>query len=163
MSRSSSSTAYNNAEHGSHGDDADKPPPPPPAAAAGGGSDKGHAQPVSPQENKAAVMDDEDCNKQPRSMLAEAIERGGLSGWASYLTFYWAGPFLSLGSSRTIKEEDLEGIFKTHRRYVLGNFECVVVYVASGPQGGVHLRRDYSTRADLVARVPETYSVPINR
>lgn len=39
--------------------------------------------------------------------------------WGSYLTFSWAGSFLSLGSTVTLKEEHLEGTYKKHERYRL--------------------------------------------
>lgn len=54
---------------------------------------------------------------QPNRM-AEVIERGGILGWGSYLTFAWAGPFLKLGSTVTLKTEHLEGIYKTFKRCV---------------------------------------------
>ncbi|CBN77893.1 conserved unknown protein [Ectocarpus siliculosus] len=46
--------------------------------------------------------------------MAEALQRGGILGWGSYLTFAWAGPFLKLGSTVTLKEEHLEGIYHKH-------------------------------------------------
>ncbi|CAN0183138.1 unnamed protein product [Ectocarpus sp. 12 AP-2014] len=46
--------------------------------------------------------------------MAEAMQRGGILGWGSYLTFAWAGPFLKLGSTVTLKEEHLEGIYHKH-------------------------------------------------
>lgn len=57
--------------------------------------------------------------QQPNRM-AEAMDRGGILGWASYLTFAWAGPFLKLGSTVTLRTEHLEGIYKTFARCVFG-------------------------------------------
>lgn len=54
--------------------------------------------------------------KEPRCPVEEAVERGFFWGWASYLTFYWAGPFLTLGASRTLTEKDLLGIGKEQKR-----------------------------------------------
>ena len=52
-------------------------------------------------------------NLRPNRM-SEAMAAGR---WGSYLTFSWAGSFLSLGSAVTIKEEHLEGTYKKHERY----------------------------------------------
>lgn len=52
-------------------------------------------------------------NLRPNRM-GEAIAAGR---WGSYLTFSWAGSFLSLGSTVTIKEEHLEGTYEKHERY----------------------------------------------
>lgn len=38
--------------------------------------------------------------------------------WGSHLTFSWAGSFLWLGSTVTIKEEHLEATYKNHERWV---------------------------------------------
>lgn len=64
----------------------------------------------------SSLSQDNEAGNRNRSCLADAIERGGLSGWASYLTFAWAGPFLKLGSTVTLKVEDLDGIYKEHER-----------------------------------------------
>jgi len=58
---------------------------------------------------------DEEDN-QSRNGMQEAIDRGGLFGCFSLLTFSWAGPFLRLGASRTLEENDLDGIYKYHKR-----------------------------------------------
>lgn len=68
----------------------------------GNGEDEGGHDPPAVQPNR----------------MAEAMERGGILGWASYLTFAWAGPFLKLGSTVTLKTEHLEGIYKTFKRSV---------------------------------------------
>ena len=69
--------------------------------------------------------DENEGGKQNRSALADAIERGGLVGWASFLTFSWAGPFLKLGSTVTLKIDDLDGICEAHKRCVwIGVFAC---------------------------------------
>lgn len=60
--------------------------------------------------------------KPPGNRMAEAMERGGILGWGSYLTFAWAGPFLRLGSKVTLKEENLEGIYKTYKRCVAPSY-----------------------------------------
>ncbi len=52
----------------------------------------------------------------PPNRMQETMDRGGILGWASYLTFAWAGPFLKLGSTTTLKEEHLEEIYKTFKR-----------------------------------------------
>ena len=54
---------------------------------------------------------------QPNRMAA-ALEKGGILGWGSYLTFSWAGPFLKLGSTVTLTVDHLEGIYKTYKRFV---------------------------------------------
>ncbi|CAM9886717.1 unnamed protein product [Scytosiphon promiscuus] len=84
--------------------------------------------PVMPQKHKVVEEEEQDEREiegeqeqdgPPRNRMAEAIERGGILGWGSYLTFAWAGPFLKLGSSVTLKEEHLEGIYKTYKsRYL---------------------------------------------
>ncbi|CAM9346350.1 unnamed protein product, partial [Ectocarpus sp. 8 AP-2014] len=57
--------------------------------------------------------------QQPDNRLAAAMKRGGIMGWGSYLTFAWAGSFLKLGSTVTLKEEHLEGIYDKHEsRYL---------------------------------------------
>ena len=71
---------------------------------------------LSTTHQEAEVEWQKEDNKQPKNSMEETIERGGLSGWFSLLTFGWAGPFLRLGSSRTLTEEDLDGIYKHHRR-----------------------------------------------
>lgn len=48
--------------------------------------------------------------------MSETAERGFLWGWVSYWTYYWASPFLMLGASRTLTEEDLLGISKEQKR-----------------------------------------------
>eukprot|EP00752_Nemacystus_decipiens_P006704 g6027.t1 len=72
----------------------------------GGGEDEGgHDPPVVPPNRMAAAM-----------------KRGGILGWGSYLTFAWAGPFLKLGSTVTLKTEHLEEIYKTHKsRFLYDN------------------------------------------
>lgn len=54
--------------------------------------------------------------KEPPCPVAEAIDRGFFWGWASYLTFHWAGPLLTLGASRTLTEQDLLGIGEEKKR-----------------------------------------------
>ncbi|CBN77889.1 hypothetical protein Esi_0077_0043 [Ectocarpus siliculosus] len=54
---------------------------------------------------------------QSGNLMAEAMKRGGILGWGSYLTFAWAGPFLKLGSTVTLKEEHLEGIYDKHESH----------------------------------------------
>lgn len=54
---------------------------------------------------------------EPQSCFADTIERGGILGALSYLTFYWAGSFLQLGSTKTLGEEDLMGIDKKTKRW----------------------------------------------
>lgn len=61
---------------------------------------------------KEVVLDD----AEPPSLFVDTIEKGGISGWASYLSYSWAGPFLRLGASRTLQEEDLMGIHITCKR-----------------------------------------------
>lgn len=61
--------------------------------------------------------------------MAEAMERGGIRGWSSYLTFAWAGPFLKLGSTVTLKAEHLEGVYKTFKRYA---YVVVLVWYSFG-------------------------------
>lgn len=51
-----------------------------------------------------------------KNRMAKGLERGGIPGWGSYLTFSWVGPFLKLGSMVTLKEEHLEEIYKHHER-----------------------------------------------
>lgn len=78
------------------------------------------AMPEMHQEHKGKGQDssieEQGQHEPPKNRMAEAIERGGIWGWGSYLTFAWAGPFLKLGSTVTLKEEHLEGIYKTHER-----------------------------------------------
>ncbi|CAM9665095.1 unnamed protein product, partial [Hapterophycus canaliculatus] len=75
------------------------------------------AMPTKRPENKEEAEDggmeeqEQEKAEPPPNRMAEAIERGGILGWGSYLTFAWAGPFLKLGSSVTLKEEHLEGIY----------------------------------------------------
>lgn len=66
---------------------------------------------------------------QPNRM-AEAMERGGILGWGSYLTFAWAGPFLKLGSTVALKAEHLEDIYKTFKRCVCSG-SCLVSILRS--------------------------------
>lgn len=54
--------------------------------------------------------------EEPPSALKDAMRRGRIRGFASYVTFHWAGPFMQLGSSRTLREEDLLGINMTCKR-----------------------------------------------
>ncbi|CAB1098879.1 unnamed protein product [Ectocarpus sp. CCAP 1310/34] len=54
------------------------------------------------------------AHQQPDNRMAAAMKRGGIMGWGSYLTFAWAGSFLKLGSTVTLKEEHLEGIYDKH-------------------------------------------------
>lgn len=56
-------------------------------------------------------------NAEPPSRFADTIEGGGIWGALSYLTFSWAGPFLQLGSTKTLGEEDLMGIDKKTKRW----------------------------------------------
>ena len=60
----------------------------------------------------------------PPNRMQEAMDRGGIVGWASYLTFAWAGHFLKLGSTTTLKEEHLEDVYKTFKRCAYVAFEC---------------------------------------
>ena len=59
---------------------------------------------------------DEEEDNQARNGMQEAIDKGDLSGWFSLFTFSWAEPFLRLGASRTLEENDLDGIYKYHKR-----------------------------------------------
>ena len=68
----------------------------------GGAEDEGSHGPTAVQPNR----------------MAAAMERGGILGWGSYLTFAWAGPFLKLGSTVTLKAEHLEEIYRTFKRCV---------------------------------------------
>lgn len=60
--------------------------------------------------------EEEGMGKEPRCPMAEALERGFPFGYLSFLTFSWAGPFLKLGASRTLTEEDLVGIGERQKR-----------------------------------------------
>lgn len=75
-------------------------------------------------------IDENEGGKQNRSTMADAIDRGGLVGWASYLTFSWAGPFLKLGSAVTLKVDDLDGIYKGHKRCVCGDLDCRIAFAS---------------------------------
>lgn len=67
--------------------------------------------------------------QQPPSRMGQALERGGILGYGSYLTFAWAGSFLELGSTVTLKEEHLETIYKTFKRCVwFGLVYCTGLY-----------------------------------
>lgn len=68
---------------------------------------------------------------QPNRM-AEALEKGGILGWGSYLTFAWAGPFLKLGSTVTLTVDHLEGIYKTYKRYI--RYVNLVVWYPLAPR-----------------------------
>ncbi|CAB1106389.1 unnamed protein product [Ectocarpus sp. CCAP 1310/34] len=56
----------------------------------------------------------------PATAWRRPMKRGGIIGWGSYLTFAWAGSFLKLGSTVTLKEEHLEGIYDKHERWEEG-------------------------------------------
>lgn len=53
---------------------------------------------------------------EPPSSYVDVVERGGILGWASYVSFHWAGRFLRLGASKTLQEEDLMGIHPKSKR-----------------------------------------------
>lgn len=108
-------------------------------AAAASSTHDASAERVAPDEgdedDREENSETADKNTQSRNRLAEAIERGGITGWGSYLVFAWAMPLLRLGASRTLKEDDLEGIYHTHKRLVneVHRRSCVV-------SGGLVLR-----------------------
>ncbi|CAM9399555.1 unnamed protein product, partial [Ectocarpus sp. 12 AP-2014] len=66
------------------------------------------------QQRQHAEEGENVANQYPDNRMAAAMKRGGIVGWGSYLTFAWAGSFLKLGSTVTLKEEHLEGIYDTH-------------------------------------------------
>lgn len=80
---------------------------------------------------------------QPNRMQ-EAMDRGGILGWGSYLTFAWAGHFLKLGSTTTLNEEHLESIYKMFKRcayvasYVVSQVwwypSCILTYIIHSQQ-----------------------------
>eukprot|EP00903_Cladosiphon_okamuranus_P016201 g14950.t2 len=81
----------------------------------------------------------------PPNPMAEAMERGGILGWGSYLTFSWAGPFLKLGSTVTLTAEHLEDIYKPFRSRFLydelrRNWELKVYFGAHGEELGERAR-----------------------
>lgn len=116
-------------------------------------------------------VDANEGGKQNRSAMTDAIERGGLIGWASYLTFSWAGPFLKLGSTVTLKVDDLDGIYKGHKRCVLG-LDCRTSSIAFAchlerPQRrGDDFRRSLPLSADgldCCAKLPSSHTSPPQR
>lgn len=77
-----------------------------------------------PAEPEPAGRDDQvnekvqegDAQQPKKNRMAKDMERGGILGWGSYLTFSWANAFLSLGATVALKEEHLESIYKKHER-----------------------------------------------
>ncbi|CAN0477208.1 unnamed protein product, partial [Ectocarpus sp. 12 AP-2014] len=80
--------------------------------ASGGG--QGPTASSGEQQHRQHVEEGGNVAHQPGNHMAEAMKRGGILGWGSYLTFAWAGSFLKLGSTVTLKEEHLEGIYDKH-------------------------------------------------
>lgn len=60
--------------------------------------------------------DDLSDEEEPPSAFVNTMRQGGISGWASYFTFAWAKPFLRMGASKTLEEEDLMGIDESCKR-----------------------------------------------
>lgn len=80
--------------------------------------------------NGRVSLEESGGEEEPPSAFVNAIRRGGISGWASYLTFAWAEQFLRLGASKTLQEGDLMGVDDTCKR-------CVGV--RNRERSGVHL------------------------
>lgn len=82
-----------------------------------------------------AETPDDRCNNLAKKLrenlrpnrMGEAMAAGR---WGSYLTFSWAGSFLSLGSTVTIKEEHLEGTYEKHERYFAASCRCMYVLMS---------------------------------
>lgn len=77
--------------------------------------------PARSQNGGGERVDDENEERgsdQPKNLMGEAMERGGFVGWVSCLTFSWAGRLLELGSTSSLDFEgdDLDGLYKTHKR-----------------------------------------------
>ncbi|CAM9122756.1 unnamed protein product [Ectocarpus sp. 4 AP-2014] len=78
------------------------------------GAGQGPTASSGEQQHRQHVEEGGNVARQPSNRMAEAMKRGGMLGWGSYLTFAWAGSFLKLGSTVTLKEEHLEGIYDKH-------------------------------------------------
>ncbi|CAN0142840.1 unnamed protein product [Ectocarpus sp. 6 AP-2014] len=87
---------------------------------ASGGGQRPTASSGEQQQQRQHVEEGGNVAHQPGNRMASAMKRGGILGWGSYLTFAWAGPFLKLGSTVTLKEEHLEGIYDKHERWEAG-------------------------------------------